>query len=119
VKALDMPETAGRIIALGGPDALTWKDILQTIARAAGTRKWAVPAPVLLLKGLAAALDQYAFFPITRDQLTMLMEGNTCDAQELLRTFGLAPTPFDATSLSYLHSDGVIKRMDNATEPRQ
>jgi uncharacterized protein YbjT (DUF2867 family) len=119
VKALDMPETAGRIIALGGPDALTWKDILQTIARATGTSKWTVPTPVLLLKGLAATLDQYAFFPITRDQLTMLMEGNTCDAQDLLRTFGLAPTPFDATSLSYLHSDGVNVRQHEAAEPNQ
>jgi len=119
VKALDMPETAGRIIALGGPDALTWKDILQTIARATGTTKWTVPAPVLLLKGLAAALDQYAFFPITRDQLTMLMEGNTCDAQELLRTFGLTQTPFDATSLSYLHSDSVNVRQHEAAEPHQ
>jgi uncharacterized protein YbjT (DUF2867 family) len=119
VKTLDMPETAGRIIALGGPDALTWKDILQTIAHAAGTRKWTVPAPVLLLKGLAAALDQYAFFPITRDQLTMLVEGNTCDAQELLRTFGLAPTPFEATSLSYLHRDGVNERQHETAEPHQ
>ena len=119
VKALDMPETAGRIIALGGPDALTWKEILQTIARATGTTKWTVPAPVLLLKGLAAALDQYAFFPITRDQLTMLMEGNTCDAQELLRTFGLTPTPFDAASLSYLHSEDAKTPADKTSQPRQ
>jgi uncharacterized protein YbjT (DUF2867 family) len=102
VKALVMPETVGRIFALGGPEALTWKDILRTIARAAGTDKWMLPAPVLLLKGLAAVLDQYAFFPITRDQLTMLLEGNTCDGQDAFHTFGLAPTPFDTTSLSYL-----------------
>ena len=101
-KALDMPETAGRIIALGGPEALTWKDILQTIARATGTAKWMLPAPVLLLKGVAAMLDQYAFFPITRDQLTMLMEGNTCDGYEPFRTFGLVTTPFDTANLSYL-----------------
>jgi len=101
-KALDMPETAGRIFALGGSEALTWKDILQTIARTAGTAKWMLPAPVLLLKGIAAMLDQYAFFPITRDQLTMLMEGNTCDGYEPFRTFGLMTTPFDTANLSYL-----------------
>lgn len=101
-KSLDMSETVGRIFALGGPEALTWKDILKTIAHAAGTAKWMLPAPVLLLKGIAAMLDQYAFFPITRDQLTMLMEGNTCDGQELLRTFGLAPMPFNTANLSYL-----------------
>ena len=105
-KSLDMPETAGRIFALGGPEALTWKDILQTIARTAGTAKWMLPAPVLLLKGIAAMLDHYAFFPITRDQLTMLMEGNTCDGYEPFRTFGLMTTPFDTANLSYLRIDG-------------
>ena len=102
VKALVMPETVGRIFALGGPEALTWKDILQTIARAAGKTKWMLPAPVLPLKGIAAMLDRYAFFPITRDQLTMLMEGNTCDGYEPFRTFGLVTTPFDTANLSYL-----------------
>jgi uncharacterized protein YbjT (DUF2867 family) len=106
VQALDMPETAGQIFALCGPAALSWKEILKTIAAAAGTTKRAFPAPVLLLKGLAAALDQFAFFPITRDQLTMLMEGNTCDRHNAFRTFDLEPEPFDTMRLSYLQREG-------------
>jgi len=105
VKALDMPETAGQIYELCGPEALSWKDILQMIAAAAGTTKRALPAPALLLKVLAVALDQYAFFPITRDQLTMLMEGNTCGGQDAFQIFGLEPAPFDTTRLSYLQDD--------------
>ena len=119
-KAVDMPETAGRIIALGGPEALTWKDILQTIARATGTAKWMLPAPVLLLKGVAAMLDQYAFFPITRDQLTMLMEGNTCDGYEPFRTFGLVTTPFDTANLSYLRIENTrSKRRKPGNNPSE
>ena len=119
-KAVDMPETAGRIIALGGPEALTWKDILQTIARATDTAKWMLPAPVLLLKGVAAMLDQYAFFPITRDQLTMLMEGNTCDGYEPFRTFGLVTTPFDTANLSYLRIENTrSKRRKPGNNPSE
>ena len=106
VQALDMPETTGHIFALCGPVSLSWKEILQTIADAAGITKRAFPAPVLLLKGLAVALDQFAFFPITRDQLTMLMEGNTCDGHNAFQTFDLEPAPFDTTSLSYLQHEG-------------
>jgi NADH dehydrogenase len=106
VQALDMPETAGHVFALCGPAALSWKEILRIIADAAGTPKRMMPAPVLLLKGLATVLDQYAFFPITRDQLTMLMEGNTCDGHNAFRTFGLQPAPFDTTTLSYLLRKG-------------
>ncbi|MGD2138122.1 MAG: NAD(P)H-binding protein [Gammaproteobacteria bacterium] len=105
VKALDMPGTAGQIYELCGPDALSWKEILQMIAAAAGTTKVALPAPVMLLKGIARILDQYAFFPITRDQLTMLMEGNTCGGQDAFQTFGLEPASFDTTGLAYLQGD--------------
>jgi NADH dehydrogenase len=100
--ALDTPAASGRTFTLGGPDTLTWKAILQTIAGAAGTSKWMIPAPALPLQGLAALLERFAFFPITRDQLTMLLEGNACDGQEAFRTFGLVPTPFDRNSLAYL-----------------
>ena len=104
VRSLDMQHTAGRIFALGGPEAITWKDILRTIAQATGGSQWALPAPVLLVKGLATLLDQFAFFPVTRDQLTMLMEGNTCDGQPAFDTFGVEPSPFNVDSLSYLRS---------------
>lgn len=112
VKALDMPETSGHIFALCGPDALPWKDILQTIARAVGVVKRTLPAPVLLLKGIAAVLDQYEFFPITRDQLTMLMEGNTCTGQEAFQRFGLVPASFDEASLSYLQDSDWNKQVE-------
>ncbi len=102
VQALDMPETVGRIFPLCGPESMSWKEILKTIATAAGTTKLALPAPALLLKGLASALDRFEFFPITRDQLTMLMEGNTCDEYNVFQNFGLEPTPFNITTLSYL-----------------
>jgi len=106
VKALDMPEAAGHIFALCGPESFSWKEILKIIADAAGTTKRGLPAPVLLLKGIAAVLDQYAFFPITRDQLTMLMEGNTCDGYDAFHTFSMEPAPFDTTNLSYLQREG-------------
>jgi NADH dehydrogenase len=106
VQALDMPETTGQIFPLCGPASLSWKEILKTIATAAGTTKRALPAPVLLLKGLALALDQFAFFPITRDQLTMLMEGNTCDGHNAFQRFDLEPAPFDTTRLAYLRREG-------------
>ena len=102
VRSLDMQWTAGRVFALGGPEAITWKAILNTIAEATGGSQWALPAPVLLIKGLGTLLDRFAFFPVTRDQLTMLMEGNTCDGQPAFDTFAVEPIPFNTDSLSYL-----------------
>ena len=47
VAALDTPESAGRIIEIGGADVLTYGDLLRGYAKARGLKRWLVPVPVL------------------------------------------------------------------------
>jgi NADH dehydrogenase len=102
VRSLDVPVTFRQTYGLGGPEVFTWKALIDTIARACGTWKLTVPAPVFVVRTLAALLEGYDFFPITRDQLTMLMEGNTCDSAAVFELLGITPTRFDTESLAYL-----------------
>jgi NADH dehydrogenase len=102
VRALERPETVGQTYELCGPDAVTWRDILATIAAAVGRSKLMLPAPVLPIKALAAVLDSQAWFPITRDQLTMLLEGNVCSESDGLARLGIEPKRFETASLAYL-----------------
>lgn len=102
VKSLNMPEAIGQTYGLCGPDNLTWKAILQRLAQVTGKSKLMVPAPVAVIKTAAAALDSFEFFPITRDQITMLLEGNTCADQTPFAQFGITPRHFDEATLSYL-----------------
>ena len=102
--SLAMPETIGETYALGGPDAMSWKAILETIAATVGVSKLMVPAPAWALKIVATALERFGFFPLTRDQLTMLMEGNTCGPGPLREVFHLEPLSFSAENLAYLKS---------------
>ncbi len=102
VKSLTMRETYHKSYGLCGPEALEWKIIIQELARAVGTHKLALPVPVLGVKLVAGVLEGFEFFPITRDQITMLMEGNTCDSSEVFAAFGLIPTRFNLDSLAYL-----------------
>jgi NADH dehydrogenase len=103
VKALERPETIGQVLTLGGPDELSWKEILTTIGEAVGKRKLMLPAPAWAVSIAAGLLDRLPSFPITRDQIRMLMEGNTCSADEL-RRLDVTPHRFDADGLSYLNS---------------
>jgi NADH dehydrogenase len=102
--SLAMPETIGETYALGGPDALSWKSILETVAAAAGVSKLMLPAPAWALKLVATALERFEFFPLTRDQLAMLMEGNSCGPGPLREVFHLEPAPFSVDTLAYLRS---------------
>ena len=94
-------ETFKKTYHLGGKE-ISWKDIIKIISGACGKKKWTIPAPAFFIKSLAAILGQFAWFPITEDQITMLMEGNVCDSKEIFSKLEIKPIPFNSESLSYL-----------------
>nr|VFK55638.1 MAG: NADH dehydrogenase [Candidatus Kentron sp. TC] len=104
VKTLEDPEATHKTHILCGPDSLEWRAIMKIIGRAVGRNKWMVPTPTLPIRMAAALLERSADFPLTRDQLTMLLEGNTGDSSDVFDTYGIAPTAFDEDSLSYLRA---------------
>ncbi|KAA3634330.1 MAG: NAD-dependent epimerase/dehydratase family protein [Proteobacteria bacterium] len=100
---IDEPRSFGRTFALGGPRTLSWKEIIETIARASGKRgKLTLPVPAWGVKAVARLMERFAWFPLTADQITMLMQGNVADASEAFDLFGIEPTAFDEKALSYL-----------------
>jgi NADH dehydrogenase len=102
VNALEAPETYGRIISLGGPEVLSWGGMLERIASAAGRHKLVVPMPIALMRAAATLFDWLPFFPATRDQLSMLAEGNTATPEPLQHLIGREPRPFTEQTLGYL-----------------
>ena len=102
VRALDTAEAIGATWGLGGPEALPWPEILRRIARACGRRKLILPVPVLPLRLAAGVLDRFAFFPVTRDQLAMLLQGNVVNSYEAFQTLGITPAQFGDERLAYL-----------------
>ncbi len=101
VRVLERPEAIGQTLCLGGPRALSWREILETLAAVLGRRKLMLPVPALGVSAAAGLLDRFESFPITRDQIRMLLEGNRC-APDDLRGLGIEPQAFDAAHLRYL-----------------
>jgi NADH dehydrogenase len=102
VGALSNAATVGETYVLGGPEVLTWEEMVQRVAAAVGRRKWILPMPVGLMKFGATLFDWLPFFPATRDQLTMLAEGNTADSADLEMLINRPPTAFVPENLSCL-----------------
>jgi NADH dehydrogenase len=102
-QGLQDPDTIGKTLLLCGPEDLTWREMLRRIAAASGQpRKLMLPVPAAPLGLAARLLERFPAFPITADQLQMLLEGNTCEAGGGDVVRGLRR--FDATNLSYLAS---------------
>lgn len=100
--ALAQPETIGQTYALCGPDRLSYVELLDTIGRAVGKdHVLKVPQPLGLMKLLVPFMQNFAAFPLTMDQLTMLVEGNICDS-DWQQTFGIQPQGFAAGIEQYL-----------------
>ncbi len=94
-------DTIGQTYELCGPARMTWKQLLTLIAQAAGKSKLMIPAPAAVIQSVAAVFDRFAWFPVTRDQLRMLLAGNVCGDNGFQR-LGITPTPLTARGLSYL-----------------
>ncbi len=102
VAALEDPQTIGATFELGGPEALSWGEMVNRIADARGRRKSMITMPVGVMKFGATLFDWLPFFPATRDQLTMLAEGNVVPPGDCEALLGRPPVAFDKQGLSYL-----------------
>ena len=102
VKSINKKDAIYKTYLLGGSNSFTWNEIIKTISRASKKNKWIIPAPALPIKLLAKVLQKFSWFPITADQITMLLQSNICSSKELFSEFNIEEIPFNENSLSYL-----------------
>lgn len=89
--ALELPETIGQCYEICGNDRLSYVELLDAVAAAMGKSPPFKPhAPLGLMKLIIPAMQHIPQFPITMDQLQMLLEENICDGSWKL-TFGFVP----------------------------
>ncbi|MCG8486634.1 MAG: NAD(P)H-binding protein [Chromatiales bacterium] len=112
VQALHLPETISKTYTLGGPEDLSWREILKLIAQVNGKSKIMLPVPTIAPSMAAMILDRYSWFPISRDQISMLTKGNTCRRDDIFNLCAIKPKSFSLDNLQYLldkHTKGEDK----------
>jgi len=101
-EALERPETTGQTYELCGVDRLSYRDLLDAIAEALGKgHPWKPALPLTIMKPVIKALQGISAFPITSDQLQMLLEENICDGC-WRETFRFEPIRFRDGICAYL-----------------
>jgi len=100
--ALMDASTIGKTFILGGPDVLTWSEMIRRIAATVGRNKRILPMPIGVMKFGAKLFDWLPFYPATRDQLTMLAEGNAADSADIEALIQRPPLAFVPENLAYL-----------------
>ncbi len=96
-KALEFEEAHGKTLDVGGPDNVTFDEIMDTLARVMGKTIVKVHVPVFPLKMVTSALQGAPGYPLSTDQITMLLEGSTCDEKPFYDLLGLEPVSLERT----------------------
>ena len=102
VRALHDEKTIGQTFELGGPEVLSWGEIFERITDASGKAKYVLKMPLWVMRIGATLFDWLPFYPVTRDQLTMLEEGNTAPPEALQSLIGRDAQAMTPEALAYL-----------------
>lgn len=95
IRALDDRSTIGQTYELGGPDQMTYEDILDEIARTLGKHKRKVHVPPALMQLVVSIMAPLPVIepPVTNQQLKMLKLDNTTANNAAPNLVGHALTP--------------------------
>lgn len=100
--SLKEEKAIGRVFQLPGRDRFTFNDLLDIIARTLEKKIIKVYIPVGLIRIMAYFLEGLPGFPLARDQIVMLLDGNIGSETSFYEEFGIAPTPFEAGIKEYI-----------------
>lgn len=101
--ALDQPEAAGKIYELGGPEILTFRQLMTLLLKEIRRHRLLLPVPAALAAPGAYFLEFIPDPPLTRDQVTLLQIDNVVTAgMPGLAELGIVPTALDLILPTYL-----------------
>jgi NADH dehydrogenase len=109
VNALEDPRHRGQTYELGGPEVMSFKELMELMLRIIGRSRALVPLPfpVAGMMGKAgdlAAKLPFVTAPLTADQVTLLKRDNVVgEGMPGLRELGVVPETMDAVLPTYLY----------------
>ncbi len=103
VQGLTKSEANGKIIEIGGPEKLEYLRILSIIKRVLKKKRVNFHIPLWVMKPMAGVMEKVMRpAPINRDQLEMMVMGNTGDITLMKQLFSINPVPFEEGLTKYL-----------------
>jgi NADH dehydrogenase len=93
---LQKPAATGKVYEIGGPEALSYNEMIDIICRVMGKRRAKLHIPVAGMRPVAWLSERLMPKPLlTVDQLNMLLGDNVCDIKAMRRELGVEPVAFE------------------------
>ncbi|PKB65721.1 MAG: hypothetical protein BZY82_07435 [SAR202 cluster bacterium Io17-Chloro-G3] len=107
---LEHTEMRGQTLEIGGPDKLSYNQIVDVISRTYGLRRFKAHLPLALMRLIVWGMEKILPNPpATRQQLNMLSFDNVAKSNSLERAFEFKPSPLEG-NIQYVEA---ISRWDS------
>lgn len=94
------PDRTDSMYELGGPEWVTYREIVDAVSAATGMKRLPVGLPIPLISALTSVTDKVLpIFPVSHDQISSLQRPNYTEPDAFERAFGVKPKPMDLTYL--------------------
>lgn len=100
-RCLTEDDRGGSVYEIGGPDYVTYRQIVERVMEVTGKRRLKLNMPIPLISALTAVTDRVLpIFPVSHDQISSLQRPNFTGLDAFERAFGVQPRPFDVSYLA-------------------
>lgn len=95
LRVLASPDSFKGIFEIGGPQQLTYNEIVNALADVMKSKKTIIHMPMGLMKfGALIAEKTIPFLPVNSEQLRLLETDNICDMHSVEKNFGFKPVKY-------------------------
>ena len=94
VRCIDLKNSTGKTYEAGGLQKYQFKQIIHLIADALELRVYTPSVPLRMVKPFVRVFENQSWFPLTMDQLTMLLKDNVTDSTMFFDDLDIHPVDF-------------------------
>ena len=123
ILSLDSIEMVDKTVPIGGPELLTFSELILTMMRVLSVRRTMIPIPPYILRWINKVVS--IFLPrtlITEQWFDLVFTSRTTDPVNFVRFFGMQPRRFEDTLMQYLPNQnhfGLLLRRSFRRAPRR
>jgi uncharacterized protein YbjT (DUF2867 family) len=118
VESVKQPESVGKIIDIGGPEVLTYRQMMLTVAHELGLRRFLIQVPILTPRLSSYWVNLVTPIPahLARILIESVRHETICENTDALKIFNFTPMKFEDAvreAISSIRSCGVGKIQEN------
>ncbi len=103
VQSMDNLDTVDRVLEVGGPEYLTYREMVQTIMRVTHAPRLVISVPPYLLRWMTALVSRaFPRWPMTTQWFDLLASHRTAGLSSMSEAFGIKPVRFEDTIVTYM-----------------